>query len=106
VRTRASTPDGSADKNSGKRNCGRRFEANGNDVLGLLGMLLERLAILAGAATEGTGVSTVLSREHGDGKIQGRHRDGLAVVYARQSSRQQVLDHGEWTRLQYGLAVG
>src|SRR5204862_1819185 len=42
-------------------------------------------------------------------KIEGRHRDRLAVVYVRQSSRQQVLDHGESTRLQYGLverAVG
>ncbi|OHV63451.1 hypothetical protein BCD48_38175 [Pseudofrankia sp. BMG5.36] len=37
------------------------------------------------------------------GKVQGRHRDRLAVVYVRQSSRQQVLDHGESTRLQYGL---
>ncbi|WKK27755.1 recombinase family protein [Streptomyces olivoreticuli] len=27
----------------------------------------------------------------------------MAVVYVRQSSRQQVLDHGESTRLQYGL---
>jgi hypothetical protein len=36
-------------------------------------------------------------------KISGRHRDRLAVVYVRQSSRQQVLDHGESTRLQYGL---
>src|SRR5690348_8903342 len=42
--------------------------------------------------------------EHGDGKIQGWHRDRLAVIYVRQSSRQQVLDHGESTRLQYGLA--
>jgi len=49
-------------------------------------------------------VSTVLAGEHGDGKVQGWHRDRLAVVYVRQSSRQQVLDHGESTRLQYGLA--
>jgi DNA invertase Pin-like site-specific DNA recombinase len=42
-------------------------------------------------------------RERDSGKIQGRHRDRLAVVYVRQSSRQQVLDHGESTRLQYGL---
>jgi len=49
-------------------------------------------------------VSTVLTREHGDSKIQGWHRDRLAVVYVRQSSRQQVADHGESTRLQYGLA--
>jgi DNA invertase Pin-like site-specific DNA recombinase len=49
-------------------------------------------------------VSTVLTGEHADGKIQGWHRDRLAVVYVRQSSRQQVADHGESTRLQYGLA--
>jgi hypothetical protein len=30
-------------------------EANRNDVLGLLGMLLERLAVTAGPAAEGTG---------------------------------------------------
>ena len=48
-------------------------------------------------------MSTVLPHEHGDGKIQGWHRDRLAVIYVRQSSRQQVLDHGESTRLQYGL---
>jgi DNA invertase Pin-like site-specific DNA recombinase len=48
-------------------------------------------------------VSTVLPHEHGDGKIQGWHRDRLAVVYVRQSSRRQVADHGESTRLQYGL---
>jgi hypothetical protein len=41
--------------------------------------------------------------EHSDGKIQGWHRDRLAAVYIRQSSRQQVADHGESTRLQYGL---
>ena len=49
-------------------------------------------------------MSTVLPHEHGDGKIQGWHRDRLAAVYVRQSSRQQVVDHGESTRLQYGLA--
>jgi len=48
-------------------------------------------------------VSTMLVCERGDGKIQGWHRDRLAVVYVRQSSRQQVVDHGESTRLQYGL---
>ena len=48
-------------------------------------------------------MSTVLPGEHGDGKIQGWHRDRLAVIYVRQSSRQQVADHGESTRLQYGL---
>ena len=45
----------------------------------------------------------MLPGEHGDGKIQGWHRDRLAVIYVRQSSRQQVADHGESTRLQYGL---
>jgi DNA invertase Pin-like site-specific DNA recombinase len=44
-----------------------------------------------------------------EGKVRSWHRDRLAVVYVRQSTRQQVLDHGESTRLQYGLverAVG
>jgi hypothetical protein len=45
----------------------------------------------------------MLLHEHGEGKIQGWHRDRLAAVYVRQSSRQQVADHGESTRLQYGL---
>ena len=36
-------------------------------------------------------------------KIQPWHRDRLAVVYVRQSTPQQVLDHQESTRLQYGL---
>ena len=48
-------------------------------------------------------MSMMLPHEHGDGKIQGWHRDRLAVIYVRQSSRQQVVDHGESTRLQYGL---
>jgi hypothetical protein len=48
-------------------------------------------------------MSTVLPRERGDGKIRGWHRDRLAVVYVRHSSRRQVLDHGESMRLQYGL---
>jgi DNA invertase Pin-like site-specific DNA recombinase len=46
----------------------------------------------------------MLPGERGDGKIRGWHRDRLAVIYVRQSSRQQVADHGESTRLQYGLA--
>jgi DNA invertase Pin-like site-specific DNA recombinase len=49
-------------------------------------------------------VSTVRLGELGEGKIQGWHRDRLAVVYVRQSSRQQVLEHSESTRLQYALA--
>jgi DNA invertase Pin-like site-specific DNA recombinase len=37
-------------------------------------------------------------------KICPEHLDRAAVVYVRQSSRQQVLDHSESTRLQYALA--
>ncbi|MBF0098761.1 MAG: recombinase family protein [Magnetococcales bacterium] len=38
------------------------------------------------------------------GKIQGHHRDRLAVVYVRQSTMQQMERHQESTKLQYGLA--
>ena len=44
-----------------------------------------------------------------DGKIRSEYRDRLAVVYVRQSTRQQVVEHTESTRLQYALverAVG
>lgn len=37
-------------------------------------------------------------------KLHSWHRERLAVVYVRQSTVQQVLDHQESTRLQYGLA--
>jgi DNA invertase Pin-like site-specific DNA recombinase len=40
-----------------------------------------------------------------DGKVQPRHLDRLAVVYVRQSTPQQVIDHQESTRLQYGLTA-
>ncbi len=36
-------------------------------------------------------------------KIHVWHRERLAVIYVRQSTVQQVLDHQESTRLQYGL---
>jgi DNA invertase Pin-like site-specific DNA recombinase len=36
-------------------------------------------------------------------KIHPWHRERLAVVYVRQSTIQQVLDHQESTRIQYGL---
>lgn len=36
-------------------------------------------------------------------KIRPEHRDRAAIVYVRQSSRQQVLEHTESTRLQYAL---
>jgi hypothetical protein len=38
-------------------------------------------------------------------KIRLTHHERLAVVYVRQSTAQQVLDHAESTRLQYGLAA-
>ena len=38
-------------------------------------------------------------------RIQAHHRDRLALVYIRQSTAQQVADHQESTRLQYGLAA-
>lgn len=37
------------------------------------------------------------------GKIQGHHRDRLAIVYVRQSTLQQVERDQESTRLQYSL---
>ena len=47
----------------------------------------------------------ILEDWHGEsGKIRARPLDRLAVVYVRQSTMQQVLDHQESTRLQYGLA--
>jgi DNA invertase Pin-like site-specific DNA recombinase len=36
-------------------------------------------------------------------KVLAWHRDRLAIVYVRQSTAQQVLNHQESTRLQYGL---
>ncbi|MFL5589632.1 MAG: recombinase family protein [Ktedonobacteraceae bacterium] len=36
-------------------------------------------------------------------KLRPFHRERLAVVYVRQSTAQQVLDHQESTRIQYGL---
>ena len=36
-------------------------------------------------------------------KLHAWHRERLAVIYVRQSTPQQVLDHQESTRLQYGL---
>ena len=45
-----------------------------------------------------------MSRPTATDKIQGRHRDRLALVYIRQSTLQQVGRHPESTRLQYALA--
>jgi DNA invertase Pin-like site-specific DNA recombinase len=46
----------------------------------------------------------VRPRERLEGKVSPWHRDRLAAVYVRQSTAQQVQDHQESTRLQYGLA--
>jgi DNA invertase Pin-like site-specific DNA recombinase len=54
-------------------------------------------------------MTAVLAWERLGSKAGSGHLERLAVVYVRQSTRQQVLDHGESTRLQYGLveqAVG
>ena len=40
----------------------------------------------------------------GGNKIQSHHLERLAVVYVRQSTPQQVLDHRESRELQYKLA--
>jgi DNA invertase Pin-like site-specific DNA recombinase len=53
-----------------------------------------------GSETLSAGVG---SGTFGPGKIQPHHRDRLAVVYVRQSSPQQVLEHRESTALQYAL---
>ena len=37
------------------------------------------------------------------GKLENHHRERLAIVYVRQSTLQQVQDHQESTRRQYGL---
>src|SRR3954466_7243745 len=49
-----------------------------------------------------TVVTTSASRPWGrcEDKIDPEHRDRAAIVYVRQSSRQQVFEHGESTRLQ------
>ncbi len=43
-------------------------------------------------------------REWRSEKILPHHYERLAVVYVRQSTLQQVLDHQESTRMQYGLS--
>src|SRR2546430_141414 len=45
----------------------------------------------------------VLPETVGPAKIQPQHRQRLAVVYVRQSSPHQVLEHRESTALQYAL---
>jgi DNA invertase Pin-like site-specific DNA recombinase len=48
-------------------------------------------------------MSAVMPWERFGGKIADRHRSRSAVVYVRQSTRQQVIGHQESTRLQYAL---
>src|SRR5215216_756659 len=48
-------------------------------------------------------MTALLPWERLGSKVSDRQLARLAVVYVRQSTRQQVLDHGESTRLQYGL---
>ena len=48
-------------------------------------------------------MTALLSWERLGSKVADQHLARLAVVYVRQSTRQQVADHGESTRLQYGL---
>jgi DNA invertase Pin-like site-specific DNA recombinase len=48
-------------------------------------------------------MTAVLAWERLGSKVGDRHLARLAVVYVRQSTRRQVADHSESTRLQYGL---
>jgi len=48
--------------------------------------------------------SARLPWEPAGSKVQERHLGRLAVVYVRQSTMAQVIEHGESTRLQYGLS--
>ena len=48
-------------------------------------------------------MTALLPWERLGSKVDDRHLERLAVVYVRQSTRQQVAEHGESTRLQYGL---
>ncbi|WP_369228613.1 recombinase family protein (plasmid) [Streptomyces sp. R39] len=48
-------------------------------------------------------MTSVMPWERPGSKIDDRHLQRLAVVYVRQSTRQQVVDHQESTRLQYAL---
>ena len=51
-----------------------------------------------------TSMAARLPWEQSGSKIQDWHLDRLAVVYVRQSTAAQVIEHGESTRLQYGMA--
>jgi Site-specific recombinases, DNA invertase Pin homologs len=69
--------------------------------------LLAMLAVRAVAGPAGGGrdePGQVPAWGQSQEKIRPEHRDRVAVIYVRQSSRQQVLEHSESTRLQYALA--
>ncbi|HEX6510290.1 MAG TPA: recombinase family protein [Chloroflexota bacterium] len=59
------------------------------------------MSILPPASSAGPIVQADLRSE----KIRSWHQDRLAIVYVRQSTPQQVLNHQESARLQYGLAT-
>ncbi|MGA5135317.1 recombinase family protein [Streptomyces olivoreticuli] len=48
-------------------------------------------------------MTAVMPWERADSKVRDRHLQRLAAVYIRQSTRQQLVDHQESTRLQYAL---
>lgn len=48
-------------------------------------------------------MTSVMPWEQPGSKIDDRHLQRLAVIYIRQSTRQQLVDHQESTRLQYAL---
>ncbi|WP_239396997.1 recombinase family protein, partial [Frankia sp. CiP3] len=50
-------------------------------------------------------ISTTSPWGRSENRIRPEHRDRAAVVYVRQSSRQQVLEHAESTRMQYALVA-
>src|SRR3954451_19212464 len=71
-------------------------------VIGMLaGWAARTVAGHGDGGRDGVDVAAVAGCED---KIGPEHRDRAAIVYVRQSSRQQVLEHGESTRLQYALA--
>lgn len=54
-------------------------------------------------ARQGATMLALESAAEPSGKVNAGHLERLALVYVRQSTPQQVLDHQESTRLQYGL---
>ena len=69
-------------------------------VLVFIAFVRRGAAVMNGVDDKQGGGPVVLS---GSGKIQGNHRDRLAVVYVRQSTLKQVREHQESGRLQYAL---